>query len=940
MSKRITLLLFAGVLAATFPAGCRDSASPERRGPLAPQFDAAAAPNVALDQATGLAGLAGTSGTTLGQGFSPNPHNGDAIVATFFWRGSTNIVTSVTDRLADGTPVGNSYTLVEYVQAGGVSMATYVATNVQNVPDPNADWNDQLEVLAYLSAAVTDGGVVLSAFTGVNAVSATALGAHRSASGSGSSETTARPGAISANAGTLVYGVTMSNDGVAGLGQPPGFATTFMVSDAEMSAEGDYAVQVSAGSVDPEWTWYFNAPSTPRTWLATVLALNTAPPQSVATRLAFTVQPSGTTRGTTIAPAVKVAALDEAGNTVSSYSGSITVRPIPGPGTLAGTTTVAAVNGVATFSDLSIDKAGNAYRLQATAAGLTGATSTAFDIAPRTEVQAAAANGIALDQQNGALLNSPSTFIRKGFNPTNPRLGSTIIATFYWLGSTNIIPTVFDHLADGTPVGNTYRLVANVTADNIAMATFVATNVQNYPEGTFPSGEKILVVEGTFPAEITDGGILISSYTGVDPVFDQAFGGFASASGSGSTPTVAHPGPIRVNAGALAYGVTMANRIVGLIQPADFTPLNNGPMSNDFIKTDGVFAVQASAGFVDPQWTWFFDQAPNPPGTWLASGIALNPPATTGNLMVSNTTTGSSFPNSYTVTVDAGTPSATSQPMAPNGNTTFTGLPAGNHSVTLTVASNCTVTSTNPVSVNVPAGGTVNTSFTVSCTTPPGNLTVSNTTTGSSFPNSYTVTVDAGTPSATSRTMAPNGSTTFTGLPAGNHSVTLTVASNCTVTSTNPVSVNVPAGGTANTSFTVSCTTPQVRVQVSGGGRIDPSSGKTTFGFNVDGRSGSPIQGEMQVVYHGGTSRMTRIHSSSIDGMTTSSDPRGGVCVTWTGSARVDNGAQRRFTATACDNGEPGSSPGAGPDRFGITVDGAISIGLTDLRGGNIQARQ
>jgi hypothetical protein len=30
-------------------------------------------------------------------------------------------------------------------------------------------------------------------------------------------------------------------------------------------------VQASAGTVEPQWTWFFNAPST---WLATVLALN------------------------------------------------------------------------------------------------------------------------------------------------------------------------------------------------------------------------------------------------------------------------------------------------------------------------------------------------------------------------------------------------------------------------------------------------------------------------------------------------------------------------------------------------------------------------------------------------------------------------------------------------------------------------------------------
>src|SRR2546426_3778552 len=83
----------------------------------------------------------------------------------------------------------------------------------------------------------------------------------------------------------------------------------------------------------------------------------------------------------------------------------------------------------------------------------------------------------------------------KGFNPTNPHLGDAIIVTFFWVGSTNtnIITSVTDHLADGTAVGNTYTPVEFVSAGGISMATYVATNVQNFPQGTFPSGGKILV---------------------------------------------------------------------------------------------------------------------------------------------------------------------------------------------------------------------------------------------------------------------------------------------------------------------------------------------------------------------------------------------------------------------------------------------------------------
>src|SRR5207253_1215811 len=103
-----------------------------------------------------------------------------------------------------------------------------------------------------------------------------------------------------------------------------------------------------------------------------------------ATQLAFTQQPSTTVAGATISPAVQVTALDAAGNPVSSFTGSVTVAlgSNPGGSTLGGTTTAAAVNGVASFGDLSANKTGTGYALTATAAGLNPATSSGFNITP------------------------------------------------------------------------------------------------------------------------------------------------------------------------------------------------------------------------------------------------------------------------------------------------------------------------------------------------------------------------------------------------------------------------------------------------------------------------------------------------------------------------------------------------------------------------------
>src|SRR5206468_1999601 len=108
-----------------------------------------------------------------------------------------------------------------------------------------------------------------------------------------------------------------------------------------------------------------------------------------ATQLAFTVQPSNTVAGAAISPAVQVTALDPAGNPVPSFTGSVTVAlgSNPGGSTLSGTTTVAAVNGVASFGDLSANKTGTSYALTATAAGLIPATSSGFNITPGAATQ-------------------------------------------------------------------------------------------------------------------------------------------------------------------------------------------------------------------------------------------------------------------------------------------------------------------------------------------------------------------------------------------------------------------------------------------------------------------------------------------------------------------------------------------------------------------------
>jgi len=97
--------------------------------------------------------------------------------------------------------------------------------------------------------------------------------------------------------------------------------------------------------------------------------------------LSFVVQPNSANAGQTITPAVEVLARDSLGATDSAFTGTISVALASNStgATLSGTTTVRPVNGIASFSDLSIDKAGT-YTLSASSSGAATVTSSAFPI--------------------------------------------------------------------------------------------------------------------------------------------------------------------------------------------------------------------------------------------------------------------------------------------------------------------------------------------------------------------------------------------------------------------------------------------------------------------------------------------------------------------------------------------------------------------------------
>lgn len=117
----------------------------------------------------------------------------------------------------------------------------------------------------------------------------------------------------------------------------------------------------------------------------TLLPAARARAQATATvQLGFRVQPRTAAPAAVFRPAVEIVARDASGRVVTGFASRVTLALAEGTGSseaeLSGTTTVAAVAGVAAFSDLRIDEAGRGYVLVARAEGAADGASVPFDV--------------------------------------------------------------------------------------------------------------------------------------------------------------------------------------------------------------------------------------------------------------------------------------------------------------------------------------------------------------------------------------------------------------------------------------------------------------------------------------------------------------------------------------------------------------------------------
>jgi predicted outer membrane repeat protein len=177
---------------------------------------------------------------------------------------------------------------------------------------------------------------------------------------------------------------------------------------------------------------------------ATTSAITVTP--GAAAQLVITTRPpASVTLGKSFG--LTVSAEDAEGNVNSSFTGLVTVALATNPGgaKLGGDLTLAAVNGVATFSGLTLDKAGTGYRLQVTSNGLSSATTDAITATtgtpthwvvtaePPASITAGSDFGLIVSAEDGQGDVSPSfsglVTVSLANNPGGAQLGGTLTAS-------------------------------------------------------------------------------------------------------------------------------------------------------------------------------------------------------------------------------------------------------------------------------------------------------------------------------------------------------------------------------------------------------------------------------------------------------------------------------------------------------------------------------
>src|SRR2546421_385512 len=435
-------------------------------------------------------------------------------------------------------------------------------------------------------------------------------------------------------------------------------------------------------SINRSGTGYTLVATSPGVRGATSPASDVGP--AAAARLVFTAPPHSAKVDGVLAPPVQVTAFDTLDNVATGFADNVTVALAANAsgGTLGGTTTVTAASGVATFADLSVNRAGTGYRLTASAGQLTGATSDPFDITagPPTTGDLTVNATTTGDDQPGSYTVTVDGGRSRSIGPSDT-LTCTGLGTGSHAVRLNGVPSNCS-VSEATPQ------TVTVSASSTAEASFTIT---------------------------------CQALTGSLTVTTSTSGG--SPDPDGYTVTVSDGGsqPIGRNETVTFADLAIGNHTVTLSDVASNCSVSGGASRTVAVTTGPPVSV-----------------------TFTVDCPTVPPP--TGSLTVSTSTSGGTLdPDGYTFTVDGGSgraiginTSVTVDGLSPGSHTVVLSGIAANCSISGGTSRTVTVTAGQTATVSF--------SVDCSTPPPPtGSVTVSTSTTGGTLdPDGYTFTVDGG----------------------------------------------------------------------------------------------------------------------------------------------------------------------------------------------------
>jgi uncharacterized repeat protein (TIGR03803 family) len=336
-------------------------------------------------------------------------------------------------------------------------------------------------------------------------------------------------------------------------------------------------------------------------------------------KVAYTQPPGAVSTGTQISPAITVAVEGANGDLADADTSTVTLSVASGPagGTIGGTTSVAAVDGVARFSTITLSAPGN-YTLTASDGALTSVTSSSFAV---TQSAGPAAKLVFIQQPESALAGAAIT----------PNITVDVEDITGNVVTSDSSSTVVLSIASGPPAGTASAgVVDGVATFSGLVLDSVGTYTLKATDGALTAGisNPFLISDAAGPAaklqfiqEPTDcvpGGSITPAVT-VD--VEDASGNLVTGDNSSTVILSIASGP---PAGTASAGV-----VSGV---ATFTGLYLNPDGTYTIKaTDGALASATSTSFVIA-----------PPFATLTSG-ALLVEGTAGNDTIALTTSGSTL---------------------------------------------------------------------------------------------------------------------------------------------------------------------------------------------------------------------------------------------------------------------------------------------------------